>query len=385
MGSYKARAHAPTLQDHWWSETLTRLEENLDSLVDDFRTRLHQLEPNYFAVPEGDVQQTARDSIGALITQLAGKPVPIHLQGLAARLGVRRARQGVDRDLLLEAVRLDYRVLWAGLSRITAPEDASLLLDRAEEVLSTVESYVREVQVAFLNERDALAQTSRANETRALTHLFANEDTESAAAEVADLLGMPEDGFYEVCLIPSDHAAEARRRIASLQSTRQRFIVWEIDVGVLFIREQSRQYLQHEFAEITGVIITMIHGLSNVPAAARSAQRLLPHLAGGGLQHDHELWLPFSATVLRDQLPCLGSQELSELETLPQFERERLITNFLSYCSTGSIKDTAAATFVHRNTVVNRLRAFQEVTRLDPTVPLEAARALILIGRNVSA
>ena len=385
MGAFEARSQTSAQQDHWWSDTLARLEDNLDSLVDDFRSRLRALEPNYFAVPEGDVQQTARDSLGALITQLAGKPVPAHLRGLAARLGIRRARQGVDRDLLLEAVRLDYRVLWAGLARITAPEQASLLLERAEEVLSTVESYVREVQVAFLNERDALAQTSRANETRALTRLLSSEDAESAAAEVSDLLGVPEGGYYEICLIPTEHATEARRQSASLQSTRRRFIVWDLDVGVLFIREQSHHYQQHEFADIPGVSITRIQGLSSVPAAVRGAQLLLPHLTGARLQYDHELWIPFAASVLHDKLHCLGSQALSGLDALPKFEQERLITNFLGYCSTGSIKDTATATFVHRNTVVNRLRTFQEATGLDPTIPIEAARALILIGRNVSS
>lgn len=364
----------------WWFETLERLELQLETLVDDFIRRLGALTPEYRGVSATDIRDTARASLGLLISQLVGRPSTTDLRGLAEQLGVRRARQGVDRDLLLEAVRLDYRVLWTGLARITPPEHSAHLMRHAEEVLSTVEQYIREVQVAFLNERDALAQSSRANETRAVARLLSAEDPSRVVAEVAELLGITIHADYEIVLVPTDSASEAKRLARASQRSRERFIIWDFDDCVLFVREQRSGPLTHRFNAVRGILIEHVPGLAQVPVAVQAAHRLVPYLKQARLYREHELWLALAAQTLSPLLPCLSEDAVIELRRLPPLEQERLVTNFLSYCETGSIKDTAAATFVHRNTVVNRLRAFHEVTGLNPTVPVEAARALILVS-----
>lgn len=364
----------------WWFDTLMQLELELETLVDDFIRRLGELAPEYRGVSATDVRDTARDSLGLLISQLAGRPNIADLRRLAEQLGVRRARQGVDRDMLLEAVRLDYRVLWSGLARITPPHHSAHLLQHAEEVLSTVEQYIREVQVAFLNERDALVQSSRANETRAVARLLSADDPAQVVTEVAELLGIPASAEYEVVLVPTDSSGEAMRVASAHQRTRQRFIVWNYDDCVLFVREQQSGPLTHIFDGVQSVLIEHIAGLAAVPSAADAAHRLVAYLEEPRLYREHELWLSLAAQELRPLLPCLGQESLAGLRELPPLEQERLVTNLLSYCKTGSIKDTAEVTFVHRNTVVNRLRAFHAVTGLDPTVPVQAARALILVS-----
>ena len=50
--------------------------------------------------------------------------------------------------------------------------------------------------------------------------------------------------------------------------------------------------------------------------------------------------------------------------------------------ATGSVKETAAAEFVHRNTVINRAAAFRTATGLDVSIPLQAAVALLGLGRH---
>ncbi|MDK8472811.1 helix-turn-helix domain-containing protein, partial [Corynebacterium accolens] len=44
----------------------------------------------------------------------------------------------------------------------------------------------------------------------------------------------------------------------------------------------------------------------------------------------------------------------------------------LTYFADGSIKSTARALDCHRNTVINRLKHFHEVTGLSPLVPADA-------------
>ena len=48
-----------------------------------------------------------------------------------------------------------------------------------------------------------------------------------------------------------------------------------------------------------------------------------------------------------------------------------------TYLSTGSIAESAARLYCHRNTLMNRLRRFTELTGIDPTVPAQAARLVV--------
>lgn len=371
--------------DPWWLDTLAALSDDMDALVDDFVARLRAVGSGYEDISAADIRATARDTLTLLIAELKGETPPEALIDLPQRLGVRRARQGVERDRLLEAVRLDYRVLWAGLTRVVAPGDAALLVEHAESVLSTVEDYIGEVQVAFLNERETLALDSRANETRAFARLLAAEQPAEVAAEVALELGTPLDAEYEVILVPSPAAATARRIVAPLQHTRARFLVWDFDDGVLFVRPRAEVLGSHPLGTTQGVVVDEIDGLAGVADAARLAHRLAPFAPEGRLSDEQELWPPIAAAALAPILPGLSTQAVAGLLDAPPGDRARMITTFFSYCGTGSIKLTAEAGFVHRNTVVNRLRAFHDLTGMDPTVPRDAARALIALSGLAAA
>lgn len=368
------------MQDAWWLETLDKLRAELDSLVEDFITRLRTTGSGYEGISEDDVRATARETLTLLIATLRGERVSSELTSLAQRLGVRRARQGVDRDRLLEAVRLDYRVLWSGLTRVVPSADAGLLLSHSELVLSAVEAHIGEVQVAFLNERDAFARESRVNETRAFARLLAADEPAVVAREVAQELGLTVDAEFEAILIPDTSAAEARARVSELQLSRQRFLIWDFDDGVLFVRTRQAGMGRHPLSGIRGVLIDHIQGLAAVADAARLAHRLLAHAPSGQLSEEHDLWPPVAATVLAPLLPGLSPQAVEGLNAISSGDRERLVATFLSYCETGSVKRTAETGFVHRNTVVNRLRTFHDLTGINPTVPREAARGLIALA-----
>ena len=367
-------------QDEWWIATLADLRNDMDALVDDFVARLRAVGSGYEDISAGDIRATARETLTLLITELRGEPLPDHLQDLPRRLGVRRARQGVDRDRLLEAVRLDYRVLWAGLTRVVSAGDAALLVAHAEVVLSVVEDYIGEVQVAFLDELETLALDTRAAETRAIARLLAAEHPEEVAADVATDLGLPLEAEYEVVLVPSADAAGAHRLVADLQQTRARFLVWDFDDGVLFVRQRADVLGRHPLAAIRGVVVDEIAGLAGVAEAARLAHLLAPYAPDGRLSDEHELWPPVAAATLAPILPGLSPAAVSGLGAVPPGDRGRIVETFLAYCETGSVKHTAEAGFVHRNTVVNRLRAFHDLTGMDPTVPRDAARALIALS-----
>ena len=70
--------------------------------------------------------------------------------------------------MLLEAVRLDFRVLWSGMLRANGDRPADILVLHTENVLSAVERYISEVQAAYLDEQAALNRDSRVRSPRIL-------------------------------------------------------------------------------------------------------------------------------------------------------------------------------------------------------------------------
>ena len=48
-----------------------------------------------------------------------------------------------------------------------------------------------------------------------------------------------------------------------------------------------------------------------------------------------------------------------------------------SYLATGSIAQSADQLFCHRNTLMNRLRRFTDLTGIDVTIPQQAARLVV--------
>jgi DNA-binding PucR family transcriptional regulator len=77
--------------------------------------------------------------------------------------------------------------------------------------------------------------------------------------------------------------------------------------------------------------------------------------------------------------------ELGGLDAVAPPERERLIAAVRRYAEDGSVTDTAASVFCHRNTVLNRLRRVAVLTGRDVTVPADAAILLLALAcREIS-
>jgi DNA-binding PucR family transcriptional regulator len=58
-------------------------------------------------------------------------------------------------------------------------------------------------------------------------------------------------------------------------------------------------------------------------------------------------------------------------------EVERLRETVVCFLGNGSVRATADELYCHRNTILNRLRRFREITGVDLTIPVQAARAVV--------
>lgn len=372
--------HEEMAQDREWREILERLFHDHGALVDDFLERL-QGSGSYrdVSISDADLRLAASETLELLIRRLAGLPLSAQLQAAPERLGIRRARQGVLREALMDAVRLDFRVLWAGLVRASGDTSAELLVRYAEHVLSTVEQYSGDVQAAFLDEQAALARDSRAQVDQAVTRLLhAGAQVQEVAGEVADILRLPLHGTFEVAFVASA-AVSARRQ--SRGAGRERFVVTaDLDEGTVFIRRQDHAAPWNpEVTDAGGGLVRAVAGIAGLPEAIVLAARLAHHAPSGQLVEQEDVWL----AVLRDEageaLPLIVGTAAALAEVDDELRR-RLLDTVLLYCTTGSIKQTAERLFCHRNTIINRLRQFQEITDCDVTVPLQAARVLVAFG-----
>jgi DNA-binding PucR family transcriptional regulator len=104
---------------------------------------------------------------------------------------------------------------------------------------------------------------------------------------------------------------------------------------------------------------------------------VLPDL--GGPRELFDAWLPLAAARLADTAGELVGAELAGLADAAPRERHRLLETVRAYAATGSVAEVAARVYCHRNTVLNRLRRFAELTGRDVTVPTDAAVVLLAL------
>ncbi|WP_234048278.1 PucR family transcriptional regulator [Streptomyces liliifuscus] len=80
----------------------------------------------------------------------------------------------------------------------------------------------------------------------------------------------------------------------------------------------------------------------------------------------------------------LAADVLGGLHTgVPPAEADRLLETVQVHLSgSGSITDTAAALYCHRNTIQQRLNRFAELTGRDPRRPEDAALVVLALGAH---
>ena len=126
-------------------------------------------------------------------------------------------------------------------------------------------------------------------------------------------------------------------------------------------------------------LVERTSGLASLASAVRVAREL------AGLVEDDDdgaLTLERSWTrIARLRLAEAGIPVAADVENAlaacGRAERERLVEAAKAYLGTGSVAGSIDRLFCHRNTLMNRLRRFRELTGIDVTVPDQAARLVV--------
>ena len=374
-------AHSDADAGAAWTRTVARVRRRVPELASAFLARL-DTDGHYAVQPvtREDLRATAEASLALLVDQLDRTDGRIELGDLPDRLGRHRARQGVDLDDLVRAVRLDFPVLWSAL--LEHSDEPAVLAPRADRLWAVVDAYAHEVHVAFLSEQAVLAEQQRDDERRLLDLLFRpGPADEHREARLAAGLGVRADGRFTVCAALADHAATLRGRAARTGGVHLRDV--EFGVAAFWPGEApgAARLRERLTAGVACVVDDDVAGLGAVRGAVSAVVRmahLLPPDAAGP-REPRAMW-PLVARRALDDHAGLAGTLLAGLDAARPGEVAQLRATALAYLDTGSVSEVAGALYCHRNTVLNRLRRFGRLTGLDLTRPRDAALAVVLLS-----
>lgn len=372
------------MTDDVWLQLLDELDDQVPVFVHTFLEELNSRALyDTKLVSSEEIAVTADETMRMLIAHLRGSDTALF--AFATGLGRRRARQGVPLERLIEAIRLDLRIIWQMLLRLAHPDRIAVLVQYVERLMAVLDEYIDDVQQAFLAEIAILQRDSRIATEQHLSKLF-NATTLSPTLlhEVASGIGVDAEAEFEVVLFTPQHSRDAPQRKVALWLEKHETFSYGYRGWLLLFRERgaSLSTWPREFAAISSFYVHRVSGLSAVASAARAAIELQA-VAAEILQFTdiEELWTRGAEGYLNSLVPDYFRSILEAIETLPQEERDRVTHTVRAYLDSGSIKETAVKMNCHRNTVVNRLRVFQDLTGLDVTVPTKAALAVVLLSR----
>jgi hypothetical protein len=362
-----------------WLELLDALDIN--ELTERFMTRVVRVRGYDPApIPVSELRRTGRLSFSTLIEGLraGGFDGPV---AISTEVGVSRARAGIPLEALMTAIRHDFNVLWEVLTRVASQDDAELVIRHTGIVLSTVDEYVSQVQQAYTAELARMRAEESSVRQGYIAGLFQDLDpSEERLATIASALGIDPTATLLVVAAGGEDIAALRVLVSGVERSGGEIFTHHLgDVLIAFTASGLRgQGIDKRIAEAR-VGLATASGIAHLRRSALTARDLAEVLRPGeeGAMTWRRGWARMAARSLGEAgNPILGDVE-SSLATCGPVERERLIEAVRAYLASGSIGDSAAALFCHRNTVANRLRRFAELTGVDPTIPAEAARLVV--------
>jgi len=148
------------------------------------------------------------------------------------------------------------------------------------------------------------------------------------------------------------------------------------------IPDRSSLDLGGMLREVRCGVAPLFDGLAEVADAVRFATATLRSIpvSQAGPRYLSEAWLPILVAQAPDVARRLVESVLDPVRSLPGTEQHRLIEAVKAYCyGDGSVASAAGALFCHRNTLLNRLARFRDLTGHDVRLPADAAVILLAL------
>lgn len=363
--------------------------DNIDGLIGQWMEMINPVSAYADRVPDADFRSSAWQAFELLLRTVAQLPVPAHIAGVSERVGEQRARQGVPLDALLEAARLDFRVVWAALVQRADEADTADLVTSAYHVWEAVESHVTGIMTAY--QRTVLEMGRRQEDERRMwfSRLLESEGRNPTVVRDAALaLGFGSAGDFLCAAAPAAEGSGLHRAATALRAAGAP-VQYQAVGGdaVLVVELGGRTTWQSVLVRLASTpcgVSPRAGGLAAVPRAAvlaiATAQMLPPDAPAPRLLEDS--WLDVLVRRAGDFGTDLATDVLGGLDApgVSASERARLLETVTVHLhGSGSIADTATALYCHRNTVQHRFARFHELTGRDVRRPDDAALVAVAL------
>lgn len=335
-------------------------------------------------VPIYEIRRSALLTFTALLERLDSNGYPNTIS-IAEEIGVSRARAGVPLASLIEAIRQDFAILWESLIEVALPSDAGLIVRHTGIVLGVVDAFASQTQSAYTAEVQRMRDEKASVQQGLVASLLRGEPSSPEhIIRFSKGLGLPLSGKYTVFAATGEDISPLRRSSSSLEQAGLTAFTHHLDDAFILFRQN---------ADVTGARfetaidelqslragVAEARGLAEIPNAVQVARSLASTLTpeDASVITWAQGWARLAAKHFRDSKMSLLNDVRSALETCGPVEQRRLEEAVRSYLKTGSIADSAAELFCHRNTLTNRLRRFAAVTGVNPAIPEQAARLVV--------
>ncbi|ABK73434.1 regulatory protein [Mycolicibacterium smegmatis] len=356
---------------------LQNLGDMLDDLADDYLMRVDSGARFYDNVPsEEDLRDAARLAFRYLLDTLLERPMSRRLIEFPAAVGSLRATQGIALENLTAAVRTDFLVAWSALLRLAGEDDMAILALHVDVLWKTVDDFTIQVQRGYLDQRLAMARTSALEQQHTLSDLFCREPAPTTVRRAAQILGLEETATYWIIGTPSEEAGRSvARRLLNKHLTPFEYI--DRGIALILVAADGR------WADDEAVVADVMSGLDgavaprSVPLAdvhrAAATVRMLVDLGKSGATTLLRSWVHLSMAQLSEVIDDLRGYVLDPLRKV--HDRELIVETIQTFADNGSVADTASVLYCHRNTVMNRIRRFEEATGIS----LRSPRSLAMV------
>lgn len=388
---------AKASSDERWHELIEKMGLMVPDLVEDFMEHLrHHGLYRELLVSDDELRATAREVFKLLIAMLEGGDNSARIRWHAGKLGARRARQGVPIDSLLDAIQIDFTVLWSHFREIAGSDQSDLLVERVDKIYAQVAEYNYRVRDAFYREQARARHDARVAHAHLVERLFGAEELGSEGLlSIAHGLEVEVNAGFGVAVFHPNAAAQTNLLLEGRAVSGELFgHLYRGTYAVFWLRSSAdlrevdasadRELLKEsplvdEVHAEPGVYFPWVEGLRGVRSAVRSSPRVFAAAGSpSSLTSIDTLSWAVAGEALAAVLPNALRQQ-RELVTRMRSENPLVIETVEAYLASGSVKETTRRVYCHRNTVLNRLSQFSDALGLDVTVPRDASMAFVLL------
>ena len=295
------------------------------------------------------------------------------------RLGVRRARQGMQLTDVMRAFRIGYSVLWESVlqrARALGDEVTNLLVDKGVLLWATLDEVSSEVAEAHMVTTSALDTDIRRRSTTLLAGIREWPDQRAATEAGVRAFGMDPAGVFLVAVHDSDVIWNEYGTAVTVESVATQVVLTEVDSEDAISERILVDQLRKRGVRRGGIGLPR-RGVGGARMSLADAERAFHAAAplGGGLIRFREHWIGSLAMDLQETLQPVASG-LTVL--LRGDDALRSTVDAVLACD-GNLRATGELLNLQPNSVAYRVSRIEELTGVDVRTMQGAAIARLAL------